>query len=374
MKATISASKILLVLTLILSGTFASYAPAQTKPQNPPDFKIEKFASRFRIPWSIGFLPDARILVTERAGKLFVVDQNGRRKQVHGTPDVFARGQGGLLDVVVARDFAQSREIFLSYAKPQGNGAGTALAVARLSDDLRRLEDFRPLFEMRPGATGGRHFGSRIVEALDGSLFMTIGERGDRPAAQDLSRHHGSIVRLQRDGTPPKDNPFVSRQAAQGEIWSYGHRNPQGLALDLQGRLWAVEHGAKGGDEVNLIRKGGNYGWPVIAYGRHYNGRKIGTGSHRPGMLQPRFYWDPSIAPSGLMIYSGKLWPDWRGAMFVGSLKFDYIAVLDQSGRREISQLQSSETARVRDIREAPDGTIWFLSEDNGALYRLRPQ
>jgi len=286
---------------------------------------------------------------------------------------VHARGQGGLLDVLVPRDFAQSRTLFFSYAKRQGSGAGTAVARADLSPDMRRLRGWQMIFEMAPGSSGGRHFGSRIVEGRDGFLYVTIGERGDRPSAQDLGRENGSVIRIARDGSVPPDNPFVGQAGAQPEIWSYGHRNPQGAALDAQGRLWVVEHGAQGGDEVNLIRKGANYGWPVISYGRHYSGAKIGEGTAKPGMEQPAYYWDPSIAPSGMMIYSGKLWPSWRGDIFVGSLKFDHIARLTGQPLREAERLQAPQTQRVRDIREAPDGSIWFLSVGQGALYRLTP-
>jgi glucose/arabinose dehydrogenase len=274
---------------------------------------------------------------------------------------------------MVPRDFAQSREVYLSYAKPQRGGAGTALAVARLSPDGSQLEDVRTIFEIAPGSSGGRHFGSRIVEAPDGTIFLTVGDRGDDASAQDLTRHNGSVIRLNRDGSVPADNPFVGQSGARPEIWSYGHRNPQGAALDLEGNLWVNEHGARGGDEVNRVVRGANFGWPVISYGEHYSGRKIGEGTEKPGMEQPAFYWDPSIAPSGMMIYSGALWPEWRGDMFVGSLKFDYIARLDGATVREVEQMEGPQTQRVRDIREAPDGSIWFLSVGEGAVYRMTP-
>jgi glucose/arabinose dehydrogenase len=228
---------------------------------------------------------------------------------------------------------------------------------------------------MSPGSAGGRHFGSRLVEAPDGALFMTIGERGDRRSAQDLSRHNGSILRLSRKGQAMPDNPFSTTPGAQPEIWSYGHRNPQGLTLDLAGNLISVEHGARGGDEVNRITKGVNYGWPIIAYGRQYTGFKIGEGTHKEGMEQPDFFWDPSIAPSGLMVYSGKLWPNWRGDIFVGSLKFDYISRLSDDGAlRAVEKIAGPETGRVRDVREAPDGSIWFLRVNDGSVYRIAPR
>lgn len=347
-------------------------APAFALDSSQGDLTITKMAGGFDEPWGFGFLPDGSVVITERRGTLWRRTDDGMH-EVRGVPGVVAQGQGGLLDVMVPRDFTSSRQLYFTYAKRQGSGAGTALAVARLSRNGQRLLEWRDIFEMTAGSSGGRHFGSRIIEARDGKLFVTIGERGDRPSAQDLSRENGSVIRINRDGSVPADNPFADVEGAQPEIWSYGHRNPQGAALDRQGALWINEHGARGGDEVNLVRKGANYGWPVISYGRHYSGGKIGEGTSKRGMEQPEFYWDPSIAPSGMMIYSGKLWPDWAGDMFVGSLKFDHIARLAGRPLAEAEQLKGHETARVRDIREAPDGSIWFLSVGQGALFRLSP-
>ncbi len=359
------------VLQLILV-VWAVSAQAQTIQTSVGKLNVVKILGGLTEPWSLAFLPDGAFLVTERGGRLILGEAGKGAHVVKGVPPVVAAGQGGLFDVVVARDFARTREVFLSYARKQKGGAGTALAVARLSDDGTRLENLRLIFEMAPGSSGGRHFGGRIVEARDGTLFLTLGERGDRPAAQDLGRHNGKIVRINRDGSVPADNPFVSTPGALPEIWSLGHRNPQGAALDDQGRLWVSEHGAKGGDEINLVRRGANHGWPVIAYGRHYSGARIGEGTKKPGMEQPLFYWDPSIAPSGLMIYSGKVWPAWRGDLFIGSLKFHLISRLDPKTWAE-ERLASSHTSRVRDVREAPDGSIWFLSVGRGAVFRLAP-
>ncbi|QAX29605.1 PQQ-dependent sugar dehydrogenase [Leisingera sp. NJS204] len=361
-------SRLLTVTAALMTVFTASYA--ENLPTSQGGLSVTRIADGFDVPWAFDFLPGGGLVVTERDGRLFHV-RAGHKERIKGVPPVAAEGQGGLLDVMVPRDFAQSREIFLTFARRQGRGAGTALAVGRLSQDNSRLENVRVLFEAAPGALGGRHFGARVVEAKDGSLFVSLGERGDRPSAQNLRLHQGSVVRINRDGSVPAGNPFTVTQGAQPEIWSYGHRNPQGMALDLQGNLWVAEHGAKGGDEVNRVRKGANYGWPVISYGRHYSGSKIGEGTAKPGMEQPEWYWDPSIAPSGMMIYSGRMWPQWRGDIFVGSLKFDYISRLSGTPLKEAEQLRSSETGRIRDVQEAPDGSIWFASESEGAVFRL---
>ncbi len=339
--------------------------------------RIERVASGFDEPWGLEFLPGGGVLVTERAGQLTLVRSDGTISRVTGLPKVAAAGQGGLLDVMIPRDFPTSRDVFLSFATPQGTGEGTALGVGRLNEDGTALTGFRVIFEMAPGSNGGRHFGSRIVEARDGTLFLTIGERGEGMPAQALNRHQGKVVRITRTGAVPADNPFVGVAGALPEIYSLGHRNAQGAALDGQGRLWISEHGAMGGDEVNPITPGANYGWPVISYGLNYNGSRIGEGTSKPGMEQPVHYWDPSIAPSGLLIYSGKLWPDWRGDLFSGSLKFDHISRLDPdrpapTGYAE-ERITAPETGRVRDLAEAPDGSIWFLSVNDGAVYRMVP-
>lgn len=363
MRSTNIFPNVLILMTALCLSCVAALA------QSAP--RTEAIVDGLDAPWALEPLPDGGVLITEKGGALILFDASGRHK-VRGLPKVRARGQGGLLDITLARDFEQSREVFLTYAKSQGGGgSGTALASARLSADGRALQGLKVLFEMRPGSSGGRHFGSRVVHAADDTLFVTIGDRGDRPAAQDLSSHNGTVIRLNRDGSVPRDNPFVDQNGALPEIWSFGHRNPQGAGLDLSGRLWISEHGAKGGDEVNKISKGANYGWPVISYGRHYSGAKIGEGSAKPGLMQPEHYWDPSIAPSGLMVYSGKMFPEWKGHIFVGSLKFDYIARLTGSPLREAGQIKSRETDRVRDIVEGPDGAIWFISVGNGTVYRL---
>jgi glucose/arabinose dehydrogenase len=346
---------------------------AETIQSSLGELNVTKLAGQLKDPWAVVILPDGSFLVSEKRGVLLLFSSAGDSMRVSGVPDVVDKGQGGLLDVVASRDFATTGTIFITYSKRQSRGVGTALVSGTLDVKNAKLSNVKPLFEMQAGTEGGRHFGSRVVEGRDGYLYVTVGERGDRPAAQDLSRHNGSVIRVARDGGVPSDNPFVGTAAAQPEIWSYGHRNPQGAALDGLGRLWVAEHGAKGGDEVNRVRRGANYGWPVISYGEHYSGQKIGEGTQKAGMEQPNFYWDPSIAPSGLMIYSGKMFPEWKGDFFIGSLKFDHIARLDRSGDtlRAGEQIKSRETGRVRDVREAPDGSIWFLSSDRRGLFRI---
>lgn len=347
-------------------------APAAALETDAGRMVLTQVASGLEEPWAVAPLPDGSLLVTERGGTLKLF-RDGQAQEVTGAPRVAVSGQGGLLDVTLARDFDTSRTVFLTYAKPQRRQAGTALAAAELSADGSSLENLRVLFESAPGGNTGRHFGSRVVEGTDGTLFVTIGDRGDRPSAQDRSLHNGSVVRVNRDGTVPADNPFVGQDGVQPEIWSYGHRNPQGAGLDGNGTLWTAEHGARGGDEVNRIEKGANFGWPVISYGVHYSGAKIGDGTAKEGMEQPAHYWDPSIAPSGLLVYSGDMFPEWQGDMFVGSLKFSYISRLEISGdtAREVEQIESDDTLRVRDIVQDHDGSILFISVGNGSVYRI---
>lgn len=325
-------------------------------------------------PWSLGFLPDGGVLITEREGRLWLW-RAGQMQAVRGGPEVVARGQGGLLDVLIPRDFAQTRAVYLSYAKAQPGGAGTALARGRLSGDGTRLERVETLFEMRAGTSGGRHFGGRLAEGPDGFIYLTTGDRGQDMGSQRLDSHQGKVLRLTRNGEPAPGNPFLTTPGALPEIWSYGHRNPQGMTFDAQGQLWVHEHGAQGGDEVNLVQPGRNYGWPVISYGRQYSGGPIGEGTAKPGMEQPAFYWDPSIAPSGFTIYEGDMFPEWQGDFLIGALKFDLISRLDASGGRlrEVERIKGAETNRVRDLREAPDGSVWMIAEGDGTIWRLTP-
>lgn len=330
--------------------------------------QVTTMASGLDEPWGIDFLPDGTFLVTERDGRL-LLGQNGMLNSVDGLPDVFATGQGGLLDVMVPRDFESSRRIWLSYAMPVGSGAATAAGFGRLESSGQQLEDFQMVFMADP-ARGGRHFGSRLVEAYDGSIFVTTGDRGTGPdglQAQEVTSALGKVIRLARSSTNEWSASIVSR----------GHRNSQGAALAVDGGFFVVDHGAQGGDELNKIVSGKNYGWPVVSYGVNYGGAKIGEGNSRPDIEPPLHYWDPSIAPSGLMIYSGRLVPEWTGDFFFGSLNSDFLGRLDPDSQAETGfaeeRLVAPETGRVRDVVEAPDGAIWFLSVLDGAVYRLAP-
>jgi glucose/arabinose dehydrogenase len=348
------------------------------------DFRLEVVAEGLSNPWSMAFLPGGDMLITERPGRLRIV-RGGRLlpDPVSGVPEVFARGQGGLLDVVPHPDFAANRLLYLSYSKPLDDGSTTAVIRGRFDDD--RLSNVEEVFEA--DTRGGGHYGSRLAFDAEGYLFITVGERqvpstGDLEAhpAQDLSNHHGVVVRLHDDGRVPADNPFVGQDGALPEIWSYGHRNPQGLAIHPEtGDVWATEHGPQGGDELNLIRPGANYGWPVIGYGVNYrSGLAIHEGTMRQGMESPPHFWVPSIATSGLMVYTGDRFPEWKGNLFAGGMAGQQIARLVMDGQR----VAAEETlllgfGRVRDVREGPDGYIYVAIEDRGgaptAVYRMVP-
>ncbi len=339
--------------------------------------RIVTVARGLEHPWGLAFLPDGRMLVTERPGRLRIVARDGSLSApLAGVPAVFAQRQGGLLDVALDRDFAASRTLYLSYAEPDERGnAGTAVARARLG--AAGLEDVRVIFRQIPKVRGGLHFGSRVVQARDGNLFVTLGERYQRDRAQDLGAHLGKVVRIKPEGGAPPDNPFVGRAGALPEIWSYGHRNVQGAALhSATGALWTAEHGAQGGDEINRPEAGRNYGWPVITYGRDYSGASIGEGTAKAGMEQPLHYWDPSIAPSGMAFYEGDAFPGWNGNLFIGSLKFQALSRLELDGSKVVSEerLLRGLNERIRDVRVGPDGLIYLLTDSSdGRVLRVEP-
>lgn len=357
--------------------------PAHAQPGRP-----EVVSTGLQNPWALAFLPEGRFLVTERPGHMRVIEANGQiGAPLAGLPALAAGGQGGLLDVVLEADFSQSRTLFFCYSEPGQGGNSTALARARLSDDHTRLEQVKVIFSQRPKVASTAHFGCRIVESTtqgqpDGLLFMTLGERYSRKDdAQTLDNHHGKVIRIHKDGRVPADNPYVGQKKALPEVWSYGHRNPQGATLSPDGSLWTHEHGPQGGDEINLIQRGRNYGWPAITYGENYGGGPIGAGrSTQSGMEQPLHYWVPSIAPSGMAFLSSERYGKaWVGNLFVGSLKFGYLNRIElaQAFKGKVLQehkLLAGLGERIRDVRQGPDGLLYVLTDNpRGRLIRLLP-
>ena len=373
--------------------TLASLWCAQAQGQT---VRPETVATGLQNPWGLAFLPEGRFLVSERPGRLRVITADGALgAPVSGLPKIAAGGQGGLLDVAADSDFARNRTLYFCFSEPAsvGNGNSTALARATLSTDSARLENLKIIFSQKPKVTSSAHFGCRIVESRttgangvsgppDGKLFLTLGDRFSRKDdAQTLGNHHGKIIRINKDGSIPQDNPFIGKAGALPEIWSYGHRNAQGATLAPDGALWMHEHGPQGGDEINLPQAGANYGWPVITYGENYGGGKIGEGlSSKTGMEQPLHFWAPSIAPSGMAFLTGERYgKSWQGNLFVGSLKFGYLNRIELSAPfagkvlRE-SRLLTAAGERIRDVRQGPDGLLYVLTDSGqGKLIRLLP-
>ena len=341
--------------------------------------KLTEVASGLQNPWALAFLPDGRMLVTERPGRLRIVGRDGSvSAPIDGVPEVHARGQGGLLDVALSPNFADDKLIVFSYAEPTAGGARTAVARARLDAEGLRLEEVRRIFAQNEDPSGNHHWGSRLVFARDGTLFITLGDRfHSRERAQALDSHLGKVVRIAIDGSVPADNPLAGRSDARPEIWSWGHRNVQGAALHPQtGELWTHEHGPQGGDEINRTRAGLNYGWPEVTYGREYvTGRKIGAGEAREGVEPPVLQFTPSIAPSGMAFYTGDVFPQWKGNLFVGALKFQLVARVVLEGDRVVHEerLFTELGRRIRDVRQGPDGHLWLLDETEGRILRLDP-
>ena len=379
-------SRLLVAISLIATGLALPRLHAQT-------LRPETVAVGLQNPWALAFLPDGRFLVTERPGRLRVVGMDGKLgAPVAGLPAIAAGGQGGLLDVVLDSDFVRNRVLYFCFSEPAptGKANSTALARATLSADDSRLDNLTVIFSQQPKVASSAHFGCRIVESrapgvgaqADGKLFLTLGERFSRKEdAQKLDNHLGKVVRINKDGSVPQDNPFSDKPGALPEIWSYGHRNSQGATLAPDGSLWMHEHGPQGGDEINLPKPGANYGWPIITYGENYGGGKIGDGlTEKAGMEQPLHYWLPSIAPSGMAFLSSERYGKaWRGNLFVGSLKFAYLDRIELSepfaGKvvRE-SRLLTEVGERIRDVRQGPDGLLYVLTDSpNGKLLRLLP-
>lgn len=335
---------------------------------------VETVAGGLVHPWGLAFLPDGRMLVTERPGRLRIVaPDGGKSPPLSGVPRVFSQGQGGLLDVALDPDFAGNRLVYLSYAERGRGGASTAVARGRLAE--RGLEGTEVIFRQQPKVPGPNHFGSRLAFAPDGTLFVTTGERFKFEPAQDLSNHLGTIIRINPDGSVPPDNPFVGRSDALPEIWSYGHRNAQGADIHpITGRLWMHEHGPRGGDEINIPEAGSNYGWPLVSWGRHYNGEDIPDPPTRPDLAPAIYQWTPVIAPSGMAFYTADLLPQWRGNLLVGGLVSRGLVRLTLDGERVTGEERIDLGARIRAVRQGPDGAVYVLTdEDDGEILRLRP-
>jgi aldose sugar dehydrogenase len=370
----------LALAALALPGLATAQEPQRLR-TDKAEVVVETVARGLQNPWGLAFLPDGRMLVTERPGRLRVVATNGQLSEPLGgtQPRVAARGQGGLLDVALDPNFAQNRLVYLSYAEDRGERrAGTSVMRARLNAAGTALEGGQVIFRQEPSHTGGNHFGSRLVFDRGGHLLVTLGDRFDlRDQAQNPANHLGKVVRITTEGRPAPDNPFAGREGARPETWSIGHRNIQAAALHPQtGQLWTIEHGARGGDEVNIPQPGRNYGWPVITYGVDYSGARIGEGTAKAGLEQPVYYWDPSIAPSGMAFYTGDRFPAWRGSILVGALSGKLLARLETSGGKVTAEERMLQGLgeRIWDVRQGPDGFVYLLTDSaNGRILRVRP-
>jgi glucose/arabinose dehydrogenase len=367
--------KLLLAVSLLALTTPAL---AQTFQSAAGPLAVETVARGLERPWALAFLPDGRMLVTEKRGRLLLVTREGNTTPIDGVPQVRASGQGGLHDIVLDRDFARNRTVYFCYAEPAQGGGRTAMARAKLAENASRLDDVNVIFRQQGPLSSGNHYGCRIVQAADGNLFLTMGDHySARDDAQNLANHIGKVVRVRPDGSVPPDNPFVNRQGARPEIFTYGHRNSQGAALHPQtGKVWMHEHGPRGGDEINVLDAGKNYGWPVIGYGIDYSGAKIHDATQKSGMEQPIKNWVPSIAPSGMAFYTADLFPAWKGSVFVGALAGTMLVRVELDGEKagKEERLLRDLGERIRDVRQGPDGAIWLLTDTtNGRLLRVVP-
>ena len=400
------------------ASTASQCAPLETRRANAPQqkptfqgqtracavksdvaFEVTVLAKGLDRPWAVEPLPNGDLLITEKPGRLRIVTAKGEvgppiggllpvgsggvsaASGQGGLPPITARGQGGLLDVAVSPDFARDRTIFWSFSEQREGGSGTSVARGRLSEDLRKLEQVRVIFRAEPTYNNGLHFGSRMAFGPDKMLYVTFGDRFDRPnrpKAQQLDTHLGKIIRINPDGSVPADNPFAKQSGARPEIWTLGHRNIQSAAFDEQGRLWTVEHGAQGGDELNLIEKGKNYGWPIVSFGEEYSGDPFPEAvTAREGYENPVYYWDPVIAPSGAQFYTGSAFPAWRGSLFVGALREQRLVRLVIKDNRVAGEehLLAERGQRIRDVRQGSDGALYIVTDEtNGELWKIIPK
>ncbi|MBB6610608.1 PQQ-dependent sugar dehydrogenase [Pontibacter sp. Tf4] len=387
--------------TATAANTSADCQPLETRtanvPEQKPTFKeqnracgittstplqVTVLAKGLKNPWAVEPLPNGDLLVTEKPGQLRIITADGKMgAPIKGVPKVDARGQGGLLDVALSPNFASDRTIYWSFSEPRGNGNATSVAKGVLSEDRSSLSQVKVIFQAKPAYNGTMHYGSRLAFGPDGMLFVTLGERSDleiRPQAQHMDSHMGKILRITTDGKPAPENPFLNQQGAMPEIWSVGHRNVQSAAIDEQGRLWAVEHGPQGGDEVNLIEKGKNYGWPLVTFGEEYSGKPVPNSvTTKQGYVDPVYYWDPVIAPAGAQFYSGNLFPEWKGNLFIGSLKDMMLVRLKLENDRVTGEehLLKDRSQRIRDVRQGPDGALYVVTDqENGELWKITPK
>jgi glucose/arabinose dehydrogenase len=374
--AALAAATLLAASFLIATGTRGQ---AQAFGSSAGELEVRTIARGLANPWALAFLPDGTMLVTERSGRMRIVTSEGQvSPPLKGVPDVWASGQGGLLDVAADKAFAQNRTIYFCFAERAAGGGRTTVARARLDDSKAGLDEVKIIFRQQGPLSSGNHYGCRIAQAEDGNLFVTLGEHfSARDQAQNLGNHLGKVIRIAPGGSVPAGNPFAGRADAKPEIWSYGHRNPQSLAFHpASGELWEIEHGPRGGDEVNLIGKGKNYGWPVIGYGIDYSGAKIHDATAKAGMEQPLKYWVPSIAPSGMAFYTGKLFPKWDGSLFLGALSGAMLVRLTLNGNTVTAEerLLQNLNERIRDVRQGRDGALWLLTDSsNGRVLRVTP-
>ncbi len=365
---------VMIAFSVFATAAFPACARDQSITSEAGPIRVESVAGGLAHPWGLAFLPDGRMLVTERPGRLRLVSKEGQVSDpVPGLPEIDARGQGGLLDVAIDPDFSSNGLVYMSYAEAGEGGASTAVARGRLADGT--LENVEVIFRQKPKVGGSNHFGSRLAFAPDGTLFVTLGERFKFEPAQDNANHLGTVVRINPDGSVPPDNPFPDTPDALPEIWSFGHRNVQGAAIDpATGALWTIEFGPRGGDELNRPEAGRNYGWPLVSWGKHYDGTDIPDPPTRPDLADAVYHWVPAISPSGMSFYDGALFPAWRGDLLIGGLSSQALVRLDMENGRITGEERIDIDDRVRNVRQGPDGAVYLLIDrSNGEILRLTP-